>query len=121
MNKKERDIILNTYKDALTSKNLGFDKDDTIRTFKFMLGGLGLERERYMIENKMITDTKEYDIIVEDTFRMIFDTFARYNILVSYDLDEIEEMYENNLAYKFSSEDEICYQARVKILKERLA
>lgn len=54
MNKKEKSILLNTYKEEYTLLKNGFDyKMDSIRTLKNLLNQLGLNNDRIEIENSI--------------------------------------------------------------------
>lgn len=116
MNKKEMNIILTTYKEAYNAQEiLGFDKADTLRTLKFMIDSLGLEKQRYEIENDVIAERDHLNITTKEMYQIIFETFEKYNVYVNYDLDEIE-MYYDNLQFKMTQEENKCHQARINYI-----
>lgn len=121
MNKKESQIILNTYKQIYFAHTIvNIDKSDTIREFKFMLDNLGLKKERYIVENNIIAERDELTGTVKECYIMIFETFTRYGKYINYDLKEIQ-MYYDNLQYEFTEEDVKCHNARIKYILDRIA
>jgi len=116
MNKKEKDIILNTYREIYNIHNvLKIDKTDTLRDFKFMLKNLNLTKDMYMIENEIIAEQNNLSLTVKEMFRMIFETFAKYNVYVNYNIEEIN-MYYDNLQYEFTEEEIKCHKARINYI-----
>lgn len=114
MNKKELNIITATYKDMLyTNEVLEIDKSDSIREFKRLLDNLNLKDERYTVENEIICYKNNYNCIVRETFELIYNTFKKYNQYVNYNLDDIENIY-NDLKYIMTVEDNKCHEARIR-------
>lgn len=120
MTKKEKQIILNQY-EMIYKVNLdGIDKSDSIREIGVILDLLGLNKEKYEVENKVLSTRAGYsNVIAIDTFQMIFDSFYRYGSLVKYNIEEIEEVFEQ---LKFEmNEDDVRYNTRrINIIKEIL-
>ena len=117
MNLKEKEIILKEYSDLLYSDMiLKIDKSDTLRHFRNLLKGLNLIKEMYATENEIICYRDNVAGIKKEMFRMIIDTFAKYNKYVKFDIDEIE-LYFDNLQYEMT-EEEKCHHAQMKYLKD---
>lgn len=98
----------------------GIDKSDSIREIGVVLDLLGLNKEKYEVENKVLSTRAGYsNVIAIDTFQMIFDSFYRYGSLVKYNIEEIEDVFEQ---LKFEmKEDEVRYNTRrINIIKEIL-
>jgi hypothetical protein len=118
MNKKEQNIILNIYKEIYNTHNvLEIDKTDTLREFRFLLKNLNLTKEMYITENQIITEQNNLNLTVKEMFSMIFDTFAKYNIFVNYNIEEIN-LYYDNLQYEFTEEENKCHNARIKYITD---
>jgi len=116
MNKKESAIILKSYYDMYFSQTVcGIDKSDSIRDFSFMLKTLGMTKEKYEIENKIISDHKEIKGTAKVMFEAIFESFAKFGAYVHFDLEEIDTYYEN-LQYKMDEEGIKCHKARISYL-----
>lgn len=119
MNKKEKRIILNTYKQKYYAHTIGIDNKNTITTLKMLLNELNLKEERYNIENEIISCNNNYGKITTDTFKMVFDDFKKYNVYVNYNIDDIENYY-YDLTYKMTDEEIKCNNARINLLKDEL-
>ena len=119
MNKNEKNIILNTYKDKYYSNTIGIDNKNTTTTLKILLDKLNLKEERYNIENEIISYNNNYGKITTDTFKMVIDDFKKYNVYVNYDIDDIENYY-YDLTYKMTDEEVKCNNARIILLKDEL-
>ena len=118
MNKKEKEIIINTYKDIIYSAEiLNFDYTDTKRKFKHLLDQLNLKNERYQVENEIISLKNEYNYIIRETFGLIYNTFKKYNQYVNYDLDMICIIFDD-LQFKMTEEEIKCHKARIKVINE---
>lgn len=121
MNKKEKNIILENYKRAYHSQEiLKNNKDDTRRTLKFMLDDLGLKKERYIIENEIISERDNISYMNKETYKMIFDTFLRHEKYIHYDLDEIDQYY-FDLQYEMTDEENKYYLNQINYIKEHTA
>lgn len=119
MNKKEKQIILDRYELILNTRELGIDKSDSIRELSSLIDALGMKKERYMVENKIISNSKGFSIIVIDAFEMIFESFLKYGCIVKYDIEEVEEAFEN--VRLDMNADEVNYNSkRIAIIKEYL-
>lgn len=118
MNKKEMQTILGTYKQIFhTHTVLRYDKADTVREFKFMLDSLNLKKERYIVENEVIAESKSMKSTVKSMYEMIFEDFAKYGRYINYDLEEIG-LYYDNLQYELTEEENKCHVSRVNYIKE---
>lgn len=115
MNKKEKSVILDTYKNILEVQRItGIDKADSIREFKFMLDKLGLKLDRYIIENKIIAKEMELTGIQEEAYEMIFNDCIKYGIYENYGNDLLNSLYE--LELEMTDEQIKCNKARVNII-----
>ena len=74
MNKKEREIILNKYENILM-----YGDNSTIREFKSLLNMLGLENDKFKIENKVIADKNDLSPLIIDMYDMIINDLNKYN------------------------------------------
>lgn len=119
MTKNEKAILLDSYKMIVSCETIGLDKDDARREFESLLDKLDLKTDRYLVKNNVICETNEYDLIVVDTFYMVFNTFLKYNRYVYFDINDIDDCY-NDLQFEMNDEDIKCHNARMKILKEKL-
>ncbi|MDY5098764.1 MULTISPECIES: hypothetical protein [Clostridia] len=115
MNKKERNIILDTYKTILEiQSNTGIDKTDAIKEFKPMLDNLGLKADRYSIENKIIAKEMNLTGIKEEAYEMMFNDLVKYGIYENYGENLLNEIY--NLELEMSDEQLKCNKARINII-----
>lgn len=113
MNKKERKIILDTYKTIYRIHEIvKIDKSDSIREFKYLLDVLGMEKERYMIENEIIAERDNLTYMQKEMYSLIFETFSKYGKYIHYDLEEID-MYYNDLQFKMTDEENRCHKNQV--------
>jgi len=118
MTKNEKSIILSAYKDIYYTHNIvKIDKSDSLREFKFLLNSLNLKKESYQVENEIIAETNNLKITVIEMYKMIFETFAKYNTYINYNLEEINIYYEE-LQWEFTEEENKCHKARVKYIEE---
>jgi len=118
MNKSEKSIILSTYKDIYyTHHVVKIDKSDALREFKFLLASLNLKKESYQVENEVIAEVKNMSLTVIEMYKMIFETFAKYNTYCNYNLEEIDIYYEE-LQWEFTEEENKCHKARIKYIME---
>jgi hypothetical protein len=117
MNKKESAIILKSYKDIYYAHCiLEIDKTDSRREFKFLLDTLGLKKERYIVENEIITEKENINCSSKSMYEMIFETFAKYNKYINYDLNEIDTIYDD-LQFEMTEEDKKCHIARISYIE----
>lgn len=120
MTKKEKQIILNQYEMIYKIDLDGIDKSECIREVGIILDLLGLSKEKYEVENKVLSTRPGYsNVIAVDTFQMIFDSFYKYGSLVNYDIDEIEAVFEE-LKFEMNEDDVKYNERRINIIKERL-
>ena len=118
MTKNEKSIILSAYKDIYYIHHVvKIDKSDSLREFKFLLTSLNLKKESYMVENKVIAEAENMSLTVIEMYKMIFETFAKYNTYCNYNLEEIDIYYEE-LKWKFTEEENKCHKARIKYIME---
>ena len=94
MNKKEREIILNKYENILM-----YGDNSTIREFKSLLNMLGLENDKFKIENKVIADKNDLSPLIIDMYDMIINDLNKYNVYCNY-LDVEELLY--NIEYELT-------------------
>lgn len=117
MNKKEKEIILKRYELILNVNAEGIDKQDSIREISNLLDLLDLTKERYMVENKVITETNKYHLAAIDMFEMLFDTAFKYGIYVNYDIDEIENIIDD-LKWTMTEEEYNYSLKRIAVIKD---
>lgn len=119
MNKKEIQIIKESYRNVYKA-NLEYECNPaSCVDMRVLIDTLGLKEHRYEVENEVISDRNNYNAIIKDMFKMIFDDFKKHGIYVHYDLEEID-VYFYELQYEMSEEDISCYNSRMSYLKERL-
>lgn len=116
MNKQEKIIIFSHYKQVYYNHLiLDYDKADTIRELRSLLKSLNLEKERYQVENEVIIEQKGYNSITKEAYQMIFDTFFKHDVLIHYDLAEIN-FYYDELRFQFTPEEIKCHAARINLI-----
>ena len=111
MNKKEREIILNKYENILI-----YGDNSTIREFKSLLNMLGLENDKFKIENKVIADKNDLSPLIIDMYDMIINDLTKYNVYCNY-LDVEELLY--NIEYELTEEELKCNKARINYISEK--
>ena len=117
MNKKEKGIILDTYKNMYYCNMIvQIDKLDAIRELKIMIDKLELKKERYEIENEIISERDGIKATAKYMYESIFEVFTKYEKYVHYDLNDIEMCYDN-LEYKMTEEERKCDTAKINYLK----
>lgn len=120
MRKEEKQIILNQYENILRTDMVhNFDMADAKKEFKSLLKNLNLQTESYEVENKIISEKNGYKIDVKDSFQMIFEDFNKYNVLVNYNIDDIENIFED-LKYEMNEEEVKCNIARISYINNKL-
>ena len=60
------------------------------RNTRDMLIELNLKDLVFNIENEVISENKEYNVLQQEMFKLIYDDFKKYNQYIHYDLEEIE-------------------------------
>ena len=121
MNKKESNIILNTYKEIYRIHEVvKIDKADTIRELKIMIDALGMKKERYIIENEVIAERDNIKYSSLQMYEMIFNNFLKYGKYIHYDLDEID-VYYDDLQFRMTEEENKCYTAQVNYIESHKA
>jgi hypothetical protein len=114
MTNKEKQIILNTYKENYSAHEiLKIDKSETLYTLRYLLDSLELKKDRYIIENSVIIERDNIKFMEREAFQMIFDTFLKYGKYIHYDLQEID-MYYDDLQYEMTEEEIRCHNARIR-------
>lgn len=117
MIKKEKEIILARYELILDTEKLGYDKSDSKKELISLMDMLGMQKDRYVRENEVLSKHNNYSPIVVDMFDMLFDSFSKYDCLIRYDLDDVEEAFEH-LRWKMP-EEELSYNLkRISIIKD---
>ena len=115
MNKTETNTIINIYKDMYYVHHIvNIDKSETLREFKFMIDKLGLKKQRYIVENKIIMERDEITGKA-DIYEMIFNDFILYNRYVHYDINEISNEYDE-LQFYMNDEQLKCNKARINYI-----
>jgi hypothetical protein len=114
MTSKEKNIILKNYKRIYKlSLTKGFDyKDDARLEFTSLLDELGLTKERYTIENEVISEKNNYNNIQREMFEMIFESFLKYEVYIHYDIREIDIVY-HTLQFDMSEEEKRLHCTRI--------
>jgi len=116
MNKTEKIIILKQYQDMFYAQSvLEIDKSDSIREFSFLLKTLGMTKEKFEVENKILAEENGIKGTARAMFEAIFEAFAKFGTYVHYDLSEIN-MYYDDLQYKMDAEGIKCHKARISYL-----
>jgi len=118
MTKQEKQTILSAYKQIYYTHHIvKIDKSDSLREFKFLLSSLNLKKESYQIENEVIIEANNLKLTVIEMYKMIFETFAKYNTYTNYNLSEIDIYYEE-LQWEMTEEENKCHKARIKYIME---
>lgn len=116
MNKKEKEIMLKGYERNLISLSEGFEyKKEVVREYSILLDGLGLMKEKYEVENKILADLNELNETEKDMYDMIIKDLNKYDIYCNY--SDIEN-YIYELEYEFTEEQLRCNKARIKYLSD---
>lgn len=119
MNKKEKQIILEQYELILNINAGGIDKQDSIREISNLLNLFDMQKERYMVENKVIANTHKYPFTVIGMFEMLFDSISKHGRYINYNIDEIEEVL-SNLKWDMTEEEYNYNIKRIAIIREYL-
>lgn len=116
MNKKEKEIMLKGYERNLISLSEGFEyKKEVVREYSILLDGLGLMKEKYEVENKILADLNDLNETEKDMYDMIIKDLNKYDIYCNY--SDIEN-YIYELEYEFTEEQLRCNKARINYLNE---
>ena len=114
MNKKEKLILLNTYKEEYVLLKNGFDyKIDSIRTLKNLLNQLGLSNNRIEIENNIYFEINNIKGIAKAGYERLIEIIAKYNndnIINVEDIEEILLAIEFDLTEEHKGNIEACYK-----------
>ena len=114
MNKKEKSILLNTYKEEYVLLKNGFDyKIDSIRTLKNLLNQLGLSNDRIEIENNIYFEINNIKGMVKAGYERLIEIIAKYNndnIINVEDIEEILLAIEFELTEEHKGNIEACYK-----------
>lgn len=114
MNKKEKSILLNTYKEEYTLLKNGFDyKMDSIRTLKNLLNQLGLNNDRIEIENNIYFEINNIKGMVKAGCERLIEIITKYNndnIVNIEDIEEILFAIELELTEEHKKNIEACYK-----------
>ena len=120
MKKNEIKILSYELKMVLESESLGIDKSEEKALLLRLMHKLNLEQEIYNTINNFLIESKNYSPIEIDLFEMIEDSFKKYNYLIEYKVDYIEDLYENDVKYLMSEEENKYFNIRINQLKNRL-
>ena len=120
MKKNEIKILSYELKMVLESESLGIDKSEEKALLLRLMHKLNLEQEIYNTINNFLIESKNYSPIEIDLFEMIENSFKKYNYLIEYKVDYIEDLYENDVKYLMSEEDNKYFNIRINQLKNRL-
>lgn len=113
MNSKDKSTILQQYDSLLRVQKLGYDKSETLQEFRRLLDNLTLKAERIQVENTITAE--DMKPTQQDMYSMIFETFSKYGVYPHYDLNEIDNIFEN-LQFKMTEEEKKCHKARVSYI-----
>ena len=118
MNKKEKSILLNTYKEEYTLLKNGFDyKMDSIRTLKHLLNQLGLNNDRIEIENNIYFEINNIKGMVKAGYERLIEIIAKYNNNNIVNIEDIEEIL-FNIELELSDEHKKNIEACYKLINE---
>ena len=120
MKKNEIKILSYELKMVLESESLGIDKSEEKALLLRLMHKLNLEQEIYNTINNFLIESKNYSPIEIDLFEMIENSFKKYNYLIEYKVDYIEDLYENDVKYLMSEEENKYFNIRINQLKNRL-
>ena len=120
MKKNEIKILSYELKMVLESESLGIDKSEEKALLLRLMHKLNLEQEIYNTINNFLIESKNYSPIEIDLFEMIENSFKKYNYLIEYKVDYIEDLYENDAKYLMSEEENKYFNIRINQLKNRL-
>lgn len=115
MNKKEKNIILKSYERIFHVHTIEeIDKSDSIYEFKFILNNLGLELDRYIIENKIIAEKMELKPTQIEAYEMMFNDCVKYGYYENYGKHLIGAIEE--LKFDMTEEEIKCNNARIRTI-----
>ena len=118
MNKKEKSILLNTYKEEYTLLKNGFDyKMDSIRTFKHLFNQLGLNNDRIEIENNIYFEINNIKGMKRSGYERLIEIIAKYNNDNIVNIEDIEEIL-FNIEFELTEEHKKNIKACYKLINE---
>lgn len=118
MNKKEKSILLNTYKEEYTLLKNGFDyKMDSIRTLKHLLNQLGLNNDRIEIENNIYFEINNIKGMAKAGYERLIEIIAKYNNNIIVNAEDIEEIL-FSIEFELSDEHKKNIEACYKLINE---
>ena len=118
MNKKEKSILLNTYKEEYTLLKNGFDyKMDSIRTFKHLFNQLGLNNDRIEIENNIYFEINNIKGMVKAGYERLIEIIAKYNNDNIVNIEDIEEIL-FSIEFELTEEHKKNIKACYKLINE---
>lgn len=117
MNKKEKEILIKSYQAALFS-----DDTNLSNHMECLLNTLGMNTEVIDIKNTNIISKlplNENTVYIMYSFGNIYNVFKKYNVIVLYNLDEIEGIFEN-LIFDMTEDDILIVKNEINKLKRFL-
>lgn len=113
MNKKEKEIILNQYRQILfTDRIVGIDKDDARHEMWALLNALGLENERIEIENNIYFEQHNLSYMQVQGYKTLVEIISKY-VGRNVNIDKIEVMLdaiEFELTEEHKKNIKACYE-----------
>lgn len=118
MNKKEKAIILQQYKNDYFNFKNGFEyKEDSVRSLKNILNQLNLKIERIKIENEV--NIENWSNKAKIYFKILFENLEFKNFII--DVESIESgVVEDFIEYELNNEDKKCNKNCFKNLLENM-
>lgn len=120
MTNKEKNILLKNYKRIYHQHLITDYKNDSRLEFVNLLDALGLKTDRYIIENEVISELRQYNNIQREMFEMIFESFLKYGVYIHYDVKDIE-LFFDNLQFQMNDEEKRLYQVRINNILQYIA
>lgn len=115
MNKKEKSIMLNSYKQILDAVGRGFDKEDSKREIKSLLLDLGLEKDLIQLENKYFYEENNLTSMQVEGYENLNSILYKYTNRIT-EADNIFNVLEN-IKYNFTDEHKKCSQACINLIE----
>lgn len=109
MNKNEKNILLQSYKNILTVQRLGYNKDDSKSEIKNILVKLGLENEVVKIENENFYKINKLTSMQVEGYENLNDILCKYTNKVS-NAEIIEDIF-NSVEFELTEEHVKCSKA----------
>lgn len=118
MNKKEKSILLNTYKEEYTLLKNGFDyKMESISTLKFLLNQLNLNNDRIEVENNIYFEVNNITGMQRSGYKRLIEIIAKYNNNNVINVEDIEETL-FNIEFELTEEHKSNIKACYKLINE---